>query len=128
MPTFTVNQPAYRRIRNELQWRIGSYWTVYQQFSGPGARTPFSPTAANKWLKYVDNGYRVYHWTNRDFCRHFGQQWQNASPTACYRWMRQRYGSFIKAVARGKGNSWLVATTQNVTGRPFTNYNWWNWK
>lgn len=123
-PKFSINSPAYKRAKDECERRIGSYRTIYQQFTGAGMKTTFSPTNAAKWLKFVNNGYCIYKWSNKDFCKYFGNQWQNASPTTCYRWMRQKYGSGIKAVTRGKANSWLVATTPNVTARPFSNYHW----
>ena len=123
-PTFTKNSPAFKRVRMECEKRIGSYRSVYTQFTGAGVTTPFSPTLANKWVKYVNNGWHVYYWSNKDFCKHFGTQWNNGTPTACYRWMKQKYGSCIKAITRGKGTSWLVAVTPNITARPFNNYNW----
>jgi hypothetical protein len=122
--TYTKASPAYKRARNECEWRMGSYRLIYSQFTGAGTKTPFSPNAANKWIKYVNTGYRVYKWTNRDFCRYFGMQWQTASPTSCYRWMRRKFGACIKDVTRGKGSTWLVATTPTVTARPFTTYTW----
>ena len=123
-PTFNMGSPAFNRARQECQWRMGSYRSIYTQFTGAGQKTVFSPTNANKWLKYVNNGWRVYYWNNKDFCRHFGRQWEYGTPTSCFRWMRQRYGTGIKAVTRGKGNGWLVATTPNITARPFTTYQW----
>jgi len=123
-PTYMKNSPAFRRPRMECEWRLTSYRNIYSQFAGAGKWTSFSPAAANKWLNYVNRGWHVYKWSNRDFCRYFGYQWQTGSPTACLRWMRQKYGSYIKAVTKGNGNTWLVATTPNVTARPFYNYNW----
>jgi hypothetical protein len=122
--TFTKNSPAFKYVREECQWRMGSYRTVWSQFAGAGQRTPFSPTNANKWLRYVNSGYRVYKWTPKDFYRYFGQQWHQESPTACYRWMRRKYGTCIKDITRGAGNCWLVATSPHVTGYPFQNYHW----
>ncbi len=122
--TFTKNSPAFKSVRTECQWRMGSYRSVYTQFAGGGQRTTFSPTNANKWLRYVNSGYRVYKWTPKDFYRYFGHQWQQETPTACYRWMRRKYGTCIKAITRGTGNCWLVATGQNVSGYPFQQYHW----
>ncbi len=122
--TYTKSSAAFRNVRGEYEWRMQSYRTVYTQFTGAGQKTPFSPTNANRWLRYINQGYRVYNWTNREFCRFFGAQWQTGSPTACFRYMRQRFGSTVKAVARGKGNCWLVATSQHVNGQPFRNYRW----
>jgi len=122
--TFTKNSPAFKNVRDECQWRMGSYRTVWSQFTGAGQRTPFSPTNANRWLRYVNSGYRVYKWTPKDFYRYFGQQWQQQTPTSCYRWMRRKYGACIKDITRGAGNCWLVATSPSVTGYPFQSYRW----
>ena len=122
--SFPKNSPAFKRVRNECEWRIGSYRTIYSQFTGAGTKTTFSPTNANKWLNYVNNGYRVYKWSHKDFCKYFGSQWQQGTPTACQRYLKQKYGQGIKAVTRGKANCWLIATTPTVTARPFYNYNW----
>ncbi|MFH1745458.1 MAG: hypothetical protein ABIG44_00275 [Planctomycetota bacterium] len=121
---FKCSSPAFKPARNECEWRIGSYRTVYTQFTGPAKQTIFSPTTANKWLKYVNSGYRVYKFTNQQFNKYFGEQWTTKSPTACYRWMKQQYGAGIKAVTRGKANAWLIAATPKVNQGPFGNYTW----
>ena len=122
--TWSCNAPAFNPPRHECKWRIGSYRTIYAQFSGAGLNTAFSPANAKKWVKFINNGYRVFKFTNKDFCRHFGNQWATATPTSCHKWMKQKYGASIKAVTRGKANCWLIATTPSVTGRPFNTYNW----
>lgn len=122
--TYACNSPRFTTARYECQWRMGSYRNVYSQFMPTGTKTVFSPTAANKWIKYVNTGTRVYKWTNVQFTKQFGQKWTQASPTAIRQFMRKKFGTGIKDIIRGKGNCWLVATTKNVTGRPFTTYNW----
>jgi hypothetical protein len=122
---YQTNAPAFNQPRNECQWRMASYRAVYAQFSGTAKNTFFSPTTANKWINYVNQGYRVYQFSQKDFTRFFGSQWIcNYSPNTCFRWMRQKYGAGIKAVARGRTNIWLVAATHSVTARPFQNYTW----
>ena len=121
---YKCNSPAFKQARSECQWRIGSYRTVYSQFGGNAKQTVFSPTTANKWMKYVTNGYCIYKFNNKDFYKYFGDQWHTKSPTACYRWMKQNYGTGIKAITRGQANTWLIAATPNVNKGPFKNYNW----
>jgi hypothetical protein len=123
-PSYPCNSPKFSGPKNECQWRIGSYRNVYSQFTGAGNKTVFSPTIANKWVRYVNNGVQVYKFTNKDFCRYFGMRWATATPTAARKYLYGKYGSKIKDVVRGKGNCWLVATTKTPTVRPFTNYNW----
>ncbi len=122
--TYPLNSPKFKCVRQECQWRMGSYKNVYSQFTGAGTSTYLSPTTANKWMKYVNSGSQVYKWTNRDFCRHFGSKWAQSSPTTVRRYLQQKFGRTIKDVTRGKGNCWLVATTKTPTTRPFTTYTW----
>ena len=121
---YACNSPKYNPVRNECQWRMGSYRNVGTQFNGTGAKTVFSPTTANKWLRYVNNGVRVYKFNHNDFARYFGSQWTRTTPTTARQYLKKKYGQGIKDVTRGKGNCWLIATTKNVTGRPFNNYPW----
>ena len=86
--------------------------------------TAFSPTSVNKWIKYVDHGACVYKFNNKDFCKYFGNQWATSSPTSAFRFLKQKFGTGVKAVTRGKANCWLVAATPQMNGRPWNNYNW----
>jgi hypothetical protein len=118
--TYACNSPKFRTVRQECQWRITSYRNVYTQITGPGTKTIFSPTTANKWVRYVNTGVRVFKFTNTEFTRHFGTTWTTRTPKAAWRYLRTKYGPGIKDVTRGKGNCWLVATTKTVTTRPFS--------
>lgn len=120
--TYSTNQ--FSTQRRELNCKIESYRTINQQCSGAGRVTAFSPTTCKQWINYVDNGCFVYNFNNAQFCRYFGNQFGNCSPTQAFRTLRSKFGTGIKAVTRGKGNSWLVAATPRVTSRAFTNYNW----
>jgi hypothetical protein len=123
-PTTSYSPMRYNTQKKQVQAKIWSYRTINQQFSGPGKVTAFSPSGANKWINYVRNGAWVYKFNNAQFCRYFGTKWSGYTPTTAYRYLRKKFGSGIKAVTRGKGNSWLVAATPNVTARPFCNYTW----
>ncbi len=120
---YTCNSPKFRGPKQECQWRIGSYRNVYSQFSG-GTKTTLSPTMANRWIKYVNNGNRVYKVTGAEFDKSFGAQWSNMTPTSARRWLKKKFGTSVKDVTKGKGNTWLIASTKNLTGRPFNKQNW----
>ena len=120
---YTTNSPKFNPIKNECQWRMGSYNNVYSQFSG-NTKTAFSPTIANRWMRYVNNGNRVYKFNTNEFTRYFGRQWNTTSPTTTRNYLQRKFGTFIKDVTRGTNNCWLIATTKNVAGRPFNNYTW----
>ncbi len=115
----------WRPIRQDLTARIASFRTIHQQVSGPGNNTPFSPTAAKSWIRFVNNGCYVYKFSNSQFNKFFGKFFganPNPSPTAACRFLKSQFGNGIKAVARGKGNTWLVAASPNVNARPFSTY------
>jgi hypothetical protein len=120
---WAINSNRYNQVRGEGEWRMGSYRNVYAQVSG-GTRTTLSPNQINKWIRYVNAGTRVYKFNANEFTKYFGRQWTSTTPTAARQWLKRKYGPGIKDVTRGKGNCWLVATTRNVTGRPWNNYNW----
>jgi hypothetical protein len=122
--TYPCNSPKFRIVKNECQWRMGSYYNVYSQFTGAGRYTYMSPTTANRWIRYVNNGAQVYCFSNRDFCNTWGNKLAHANPRAAYMYLRNHYGSIIKDVTRGKNNCWLIATTRTPTARLFTTYNW----
>ena len=119
------NPTQYGGVRQDIQWRIGSYRNIYAQVTGPRKVTTFSPKTANQWTNYVNNGYRVYKFTTLQLTQVFGSQWDNTTaPTLATRWLRQKYGNHVKAVARGRSNCWLVATSGNINRGPFRNYTW----
>jgi hypothetical protein len=115
---------AFQHQKLEIVQRIGSYRNISQQITGSAKITSFSPTLANRWIRYVNDGARVYKFANKDFCRYFGSQWQQNTPNAAQRYLQKRFGTGVKAVCRGKGGTWLIAATPSVTGSPFRNYNW----
>ncbi|MBI5866355.1 MAG: hypothetical protein HZB38_17935 [Planctomycetes bacterium] len=120
----TYSPNKYNTYRTEITAKIQSYRAINQQFTGSGMVTAFSPSTCNKWINYVNDGCNVYTFTNQQFSRYFGTQWSNNAPTSAFRYLRNKYGTGIKAVTRGKGNCWLVAATPKVTARPFSGYSW----
>lgn len=121
---YSCASPKFSTARTECQWRMGSYRNVWSQFNGAGTKTIFSPSAASKWTRYINNGVRVYKFNSNEFTKYFGSQWARRTPTAARQYLRRKYGPTVKDVTRGKGNCWLIATSKNLTGRPFNNYNW----
>lgn len=120
---YSCNSPKFKTARFECQWRMGSYRNIYSQFAGH-TTTPFSPTLANKWVRYINAGVRVYKFNNTEFAKYFGHNFASFTPTAARQFLKQKFGAGIKDVTRGNNNCWLIATTKNVTGRPFNAYTW----
>ncbi len=114
----------YSTARNEIQARVGSYKNLNSQFTGSGRVTAFSPTTANRWIKLVNNGARVFKFSNKEFTQKFGARFGEFTPTAACRELRKKFGQGVKAVTRGKGSNWLVACSPNISARPFGSYNW----
>ncbi len=121
---YPINSPRFRGVRDECQQRMGSFKNVYMQISGTGTKTIFSPTNANKWMKYANSGVQVYKFTNKDFTKYFGDKWAKSTPRTTCQYLRQKYGNTIKDAVRGKGNCWLIAANKTPGARPFTSYNW----
>ena len=120
----SYNSSKFSNCREEITAKIGSFRAINQQFSGASKVTAFSPSTATKWINYVNDGCNVYSFSSSQFGRLFGSQWTNSSPTNAFRYLRNKYGTGIKAVTRGKNNTWLIAATDRVTARPFSNYTW----
>jgi len=114
----------FNNVREQCQQRVTSYRTIASQCSGPGRVNWFSPSTANKFVRYVNSGCLVYKFSNPEFCRSFGRQFSNTNNATAFRLLKNKFGSGIKAVTRGKNNCWLVCASTNVNGRPFSQYNW----
>lgn len=123
-PATTYSPNKFSNCRQEITAKIQSFRAINQQFSGTSKVTAFSPSIANKWISYVNDGCNVYTFTNQQFCRIFGSQWTSGSPSNAFRYLKNRYGTGIKAVTRGKANCWLIAAASRITARPFSNYSW----
>jgi hypothetical protein len=122
----TWSATKFNATKKQIQKTISSYRTLSSQFSGASTKNYFSPSTAQKWIKFVGGGACVYKFNQQQFCRYFGSQWNyNQSTSAAFKYLRKNFGAGIKAVAHGKGNTWLIAAT-NVNGSPFKNYNWTN--
>lgn len=122
-PSWSPTQ--FRSIGRNIQQTIGSFRNIQTQFNGATKVTAFSPTSANKWIKYVNNGTYIYKFNHNEFCRFFGARFNNwTTPNSACRFLRNRFGAGIKDVTRGKGGCWLIAATPTVTARPFSTYKW----
>jgi len=120
----SYSSTKFSSCRETITAKIGSLRAINQQFTGAGKVTAFSPTNAGKWINMVNDGANVYTFSNSDFCRNFGRQLNTATPTFAFRWLKNKFGTGIKAVTRGKSGNWLVCATPRVSGRAFTSYNW----
>ena len=117
--------PQYRTVYNTFQCKINSYKTLYNQTRGPAKYTRPTPTVLNTFANWINKGAiiqtctkaQVGRWartTNKRFDP------RNATPTTCKNVLGAKFGKTnIKAVARTKSGSFMVATTPTLHGRTF---------
>ncbi len=120
------SQNAYKSVFNQFQWKIDSYKTLSAQAQGQGKFDRPSPAILNSFAKWIEKGAviqtvstaQLSRWArirNRSFSP------RNPSLAACKSVLVARFGkSVIKAVARTKSGSFMVATPATWQGRPFS--------
>lgn len=117
---------AYKSCCNTFERKIESYKTLCAQAqSTTGAYTRPTPGTLNTFANWINKGAvvqtcspaQVARWA-RAANKSFNPQ--NPSPTACKNVLTKKFGrSAIKAVARCKNGTFMVATTPTVNGRIF---------
>ena len=116
---------AYKSCCTTFEKKISSYKTLCDQTRGPASAGRPSPTTLNSFANWINKGAvvqtvskaQVSRWartTNKSFNPH------NPSPTACKSVLAAQFGrSAIKAVAKTKTGSFMVATPPTINGRSF---------
>jgi len=116
---------AYKSCCTTFENKINSYKTLCAQTRGPASAGRPTPTTLNSFANWINKGAivqtvskaQVSRWaraTHKNFNPH------NPSPSACKTVLAAKFGrSAIKAVAKTKSGSFMVATTPTVNGRSF---------
>ena len=116
---------AYKSCCTTFEKKISSYKTLCDQTRGPAGAGRPTPTTLNSFANWINKGAivqtvskaQVSRWartTNKSFNPY------NPSPTACKNVLAAKFGrSTIKAVAKTKSGSFMVATTPTINGRSF---------
>lgn len=116
---------AYRNCCSTFEKKISSYKTLCDQTRGPAGAGRPTPTTLNSFANWINKGAivqtvskaQVSRWA-RATRKNFNPQ--NPSPTACKNVLAAKFGrSAIKAVAKTKSGSFMVATSPTVNGRSF---------
>ena len=125
--SYVGTPPAgYRNVSETITRRMSSYRTLFQQIKGPAKYDRPSPATINTFANWINKGAFVqtvtkaqlnrwarttkFHWNN-----------QNPSPTTCKNVLWAKFGkTTIKAVARTKTGSFMVATAPMWNGKWFT--------
>lgn len=121
----TGSTTAYKTVCNNIERKLDSYKTLFQQANGAGGMSRPTPATLNSFCNWVNKGAviqtcssaQISRWartTNKSFNPH------NPTPTACKKVLAAKFGrTYIKAVAKGKGGQFMVATTPTINGRTF---------
>ncbi len=119
---------GYRNCCNSFEKKIESYRCLVQQTAG-GSSARFgrpSPATLNSFANLINKGMIVQTVSAAQVARwarstHSNFKTRSASTSACKNVLCKKFGrSAIKAVARTKSGSFMVATTPTVNGRSFS--------
>lgn len=117
---------GYKNCWTDFERKINSYKTLWNQTKGAAKWTRPTPTTLNSFANWINKGAivqtctsaQVNRWaraTNKNY-----NNKRNPSPTICKNILTKKFGkSAIKAVARTKSGSWMVATTPTLKGKSF---------
>lgn len=117
---------AYKTVCNNIERKLDSLKTLFQQAQGTGGAHRPTPSTINSFCNWVNKGAviqtcstaQVNRWartTNKSFNP------SNPSPMACKKVLAAKFGrTCIKAVAKTKTGQFMVATTPTVNGRTFS--------
>lgn len=124
--TTSWNIPTqWKNCSDTLVRKINSYRTLYNQTKGPARYDRPSPTTINSFANWIGKGANVHTVTTNQLSRwakatHKNFNTRTPTPNACKTVLWAKFGrNTIKAVARTKSGSFMVATTPVVNGKPF---------
>ena len=112
-------------MNSTLAWKINSFKTLYNQTHGPARYTRPSTTILNNFANWVDKGAIIQTCTSAQvakWARNTNINYNTRSPsvTACKNILGSKFGkTTIKAVARTKTGSFMVATAPTWKGKAF---------
>jgi hypothetical protein len=123
--TGTNVPPAYRNWNNNFQNKITSFRTLYNQTWGPAKYSRPSVATLNTFTNWINKGAIVQICTPTQVAKwakmtKHSFNTRTATPTSCKSVLFKKFGkSTIKAVARTKSGSFMVATSPIYKGKPF---------
>ena len=119
------NPGAYKNCCNSFAKKIESYRCLVQQASGPAKQGRPSPATLNTFANLINKGNVVQCVSSAQITRWAKGTRTNinsrtVSTTACKNVLCKKFGrTAIKAVAKTKSGSFMVATSPIVNGRTF---------
>jgi len=125
-PSAAANVPAgYKSVNNCFQSKISSFKTLVNQTCGAAKYDRPKPAVLNSFSNWINKGAIVQTCTPAQIARwakHASKNFnvRNCTPTTCKNVLTAKFGkNAIKAVARTKSGSFMVATSPTVNGRSF---------
>lgn len=121
----TAASPKYRQVCNEFACKISSYKMLYNQTRGPARYTRPTPQMLNTFANWVNKGAIIQTCTPAQlakWARTNNMHFNNRQPTtaSCKNILSRKFGkNVIKAVARTKSGSFMVATSPTWKGKTF---------
>ena len=117
--------PNYRACSNTFQSKIHSFKTLFNQTCGSAKRPRPTTAVLNTFANWINKGAIVQTCSNaqvgrwaRDCKKNFNPR--TVTPATCRSILTTAFGkNTIKAVARTKTGSFMVATTPTWKGQPF---------
>ncbi len=115
----TTNKPTYRTVSSNFKNKITSYQTLYRQTQGSKSGGP-TPSNLNTLGKWVEKGAVIQTVSSSQLKRWSKNSKTFNSPASAKYTLTRKFGKTpIKAVCPGKGNNWIVATSQTWKGKTF---------
>ncbi|MBU0719429.1 MAG: hypothetical protein KJ749_14370 [Planctomycetes bacterium] len=117
--------PKYKGVYDCFNWKISSYRTLWNQARGPAKYTRPTPATLNTFATWVDKGAMIQVCSRNQLAKwarttKVNYNPQSATTTTCRNVLNKKFGrNTIKAVARTKTGSYMVATTPTWKGKPF---------
>ncbi len=117
--------PNYRACSNTFQNKIHSFKTLFSQTYGSAKKPRPSTAVLNTFANWINKGAIVQTCTNAQVSRWARVYKKNfntrtGTPTTCRSILAKAFGkNTIKAVARTKTGSFMVATMPTWKGKPF---------
>lgn len=121
----TTTPPQYKSCNQMFAWKINSYKTLYNQTRGPAKFTRPTPTILNNFANWINKGAIVHTVSCAQVAKwarttKWNFNTRNPSTTACKNVLAWKFGKqTVKAVARTKSGSYMVATSPTWKGKPF---------
>jgi len=124
--TSTGSGSGYKTVCCNFQNKINSFKTLVAQTKGPGKYSRPKPATLNTFANWINKGAIIQTVSCAQIARWAktcNKNWNSSNPstTACKNVLSAKFGKpTIKAVARTKSGSFMVATSPTWKGRNFS--------